>query len=86
MISKVYIFKSSGRHKTRQILFSQSTRNIEKQLILLYCSTSSAEAFANRNFGENSWKLLSRILFLVIGESSCSRNTWTSQLQKFLKI
>ena len=42
---------------------------IEKQLILLYYSTSSTEAFANRNFGKNSWKFLSRILFLVIDES-----------------
>ena len=50
MICKVYIFKSYSRHKTKQILFLESMRNIEKQFILLYYSASSTETFTNRNF------------------------------------
>ena len=55
-------------------------------MILLYYSTSRTEAFASRNFRENSWKFLSRILFLVTDESLCSQNTWMIHLQKFLKV
>ena len=82
MICKVYNFKSYNRHKTKQTL-TIDDRNIEKQLIILYYSTSRTETSANRNFGENSWKFLSRILLLVTDESLCSRNTWVSHLQKF---
>lgn len=74
MNCKVYILKSYRKYKRKQILFKLSTSIIDKQEILVYYTTSSAEHFANRNFGVKLRTFWPRTLFLVIHESLCSQS------------